>query len=139
MTPTDDVWRDLASMIVARRRQLGMRTQQDLADAAGVSVPTITRLESGRPLQRRSRTWDLVETALKWSPGYIERYVNAAAVRTGYLIEASELSEIEPRAREAIKGALMATLPDATVAQVVAAEKAAIEALRREGLLPPDE
>jgi transcriptional regulator with XRE-family HTH domain len=118
-----------------------MRTQQDLADAAQVSLATITRLESGKPLVRRSRSWDLVEAALKWPDGYIERYVNAAGMQTpvGYLIEASELSEIEPRARLAIKDALMATLPDATVSQIVAAEAAAIKALREAGLLPPEE
>lgn len=135
----EKVWRDLAILIVARRRQLGMRTQQDLAKAASVSLPTVTRLESGRPLKRRSRTWDLVEKALRWPEGYIERYVNGVTAETGFLIVASELSEIEPRARAAIKNALMVTLPDVTAGQIIAAEAAAIKALRDHGILPPEE
>lgn len=140
MAESDDVWRELGRLIAMRRRQLGMRTQQDLADAAEVSLPTVTRLERGRPLVRRSRSWDLIERALKWPAGYIERYVNAASSNpSGFLIQASELSEIEPRARAAIKNALMATLPNATVSEILAAEFAAIKALRDHGLLPPEE
>lgn len=139
MAESDDVWRELGRLIAMRRRQLGMRTQRELADAAEVSLPTVTRLERGRPLIRRSRSWDLIERALKWPPGYIERYVNEASSNpSGYLIQASELSEIEPKARAAIKNALMATLPDVTAGQIIAAESAAIKALRDQGLLPPE-
>jgi transcriptional regulator with XRE-family HTH domain len=126
-------------MIVARRHQLGMRTQQDLADKAGVSLATVSRLETGRAYVRRPWTWDAIETALKFPSGYFDRYVRGAAIAEGFVIQASELSEIEPRARAAIKNALMATLPDATVSEILAAESAAIKALRDQGLLPPEE
>ena len=138
MTRAEDAWRELALRIVSRRRELGMRTQQDLADAAGVSVATVTRLESGRELKRRSSSWEPIERALKWPDGYIERWVNEISA-TGFLIRASDLSEIEPKARAVIKNALMATLPDVTAGQIVAAENAAIKALREQGLLPPEE
>jgi DNA-binding XRE family transcriptional regulator len=127
--------------VVKRRRALGMRTQQALADAAGVSKSTITRLERlnrDNPIHRRSPSWELVEKALRWPDGYIERRVNEIE-QIGYVIRASELSEIEPRARAAIKNALMATLPDVTAGQIIAAETAAIKALREQGILPPEE
>lgn len=138
MTTPDDVWRELAIDVVKKRRSLGMLTQQALADAAGVSKATVTRLESGRPLRRRSPSWELIERALGWPDGYIERRANEMA-QAGYLIRASELSEIEPRARAAIKNALMVTLPDVTAKQILAAETAAVKALRDHGLLPPEE
>lgn len=136
---SDEVWRDFAAMIVARRHQLGMRTQQALADAAGVSLATVTRLESGRPYVRRPWTWDAIETALKYPSGHFDRYVRGTEIADGFVIQISELSEIEPRARAAIKNALMATLPSATVSEILAAESAAIKALQEQGLLPPDE
>lgn len=136
---SEEVWRDFAAMIVARRRQLGMRTQQDLADKAEVSLATVTRLERGRPYVRRPWTWDAIERALKYPQGYLDRYIHGAETSNGFVIQVSELSEIEPRARGAIKNALMATLPDATVSEILAAESAAIKALREQGLLPPEE
>lgn len=134
----EDSWRELALRVISRRRELGMRTQKSLADAAGVSVATITRLESGREFKRRSSSWELIERALKWPDGYMERWVNDINA-TGFLIRTSELSEIEPKAREAIKGALMATLPGVTVSEILKAESAAIKALRDRGLLPPED
>lgn len=141
MTTSNDAWRALAMEVVRRRRELGLRTQQALADEAGVSKSTITRLERlnrENPIHRRSPSWELVEKALKWPDGYIERRINQIE-QVGYVIRASELTEIEPRARAAIKNALMATLPDATVSEILAAETAAIRALREQGLLPPEE
>ena len=138
MTPSEEAWREFAMDVVRRRNQLGMHTQQALADAAGVSKATITRLESDKPLRRRSPSWEAIEKALDWPDGYIERRVHGMSL-TGYVIRASELSEIEPKARAAIKNALMATLPDVTAGQIIAAESAAIKALREHGLLPPEE
>lgn len=137
----DDFWLQLPlpALIVYRRQQLGFKTQQALAEAADVSVSTVARLEKDRPLLRHSRSWESLEKVLKLEPGFFERRMVETAQPTGYLIRASELREIEPRARDAIKNALMATLPDVTVAQVKAAEAAAIKALREEGLLPPEE
>lgn len=139
MAAPDDAWKELSLKVVNRRRQLGMRSQQDLADKAHVSLATITRLEGGRPLKRRSRSWDLIEKALEWPEGTIERWVYSITYQSGFVIEASNLSEIEPRARDAIKGALMATLPGVTVSEILKAESAAIKALRDRGLLPPED
>lgn len=124
--------------VVRRRKQLGMYTQQALADAAGVSKATVTRLESEKPMHRRSPSWEPIERALQWPDGYIERRVHGMS-ETGFVIRASELSEIEPRARAAIKNALMVALPDVTAKQIIAAESAAIKALRDQGIIPPEE
>lgn len=138
MTPPD-VWRELGDLVVKRRRQLGYMTQPAFAKAADVSLSSIGRLETGKPLSRRSNLWSKIERALEWDEGFIQRFIEGAPGQAGFVIRTSDLSELEPQARALIKGALMATLPDATVSQVLAAERAAIEALRAHGFLPPEE
>lgn len=127
--------------VAKRRRALGMRTQQALADTAGVSKSTVTRLERlsrDNPAHRRSPSWELIERALKWPDGQIERRINEIE-QIGFVIHTSDLSEIGPKARALIKNALIATLPDVSAREIVAAENAAINALRDHGLLPPEE
>ncbi|WP_414641836.1 helix-turn-helix transcriptional regulator [Actinocrinis sp.] len=126
-------------MISERRRELGMRTQQDLADAAGTSVATITRLESGRPLVRRSWTWAAVEQALDWPSGYLERYMRHRTPPPAITLSEARIKDPESTIRRSIKDALQKNLPDVTVSQALAAENAVVEALirvlREEGVL----
>lgn len=57
----------LAKLVYARRFQLGFRTQQLLADAAGVSRTMIGRVERGLNVGRKIHT--ALELALQWEPG----------------------------------------------------------------------
>lgn len=90
-------------------------------------------------MARRSRTWPKLEKALELEDGFFEGFLGREIERRGYLIEATDVREIEPRMRRVIKDALMATLPDVKVSQVVAAENAIVQALRQKGFLPPRE
>ncbi|KAF0647118.1 MULTISPECIES: helix-turn-helix domain-containing protein [Streptomyces] len=66
-------WARLGRAIKARREQLGLTTQQALADAAGVTRQTVQSLESGKPRSRMPATVAAVEKALQWDPGEASR------------------------------------------------------------------
>ncbi|MGH3414896.1 MAG: helix-turn-helix domain-containing protein [Actinocrinis sp.] len=131
MTISDNPWKDLGAMIAERRRELGMRTQQDLATAAGVSVATVTRLESGRPLQRRSWTWAAVEQALDWPSGHLERFMRHRTPPQVITLSESRIVDPHSTTRRYIKDALQTSLPDVTVSQALATEQAVVDALIR--------
>ena len=113
-----------------------MRSQQELADKAGVSLATITRFENGKPHLRRSWTWDEVEKALELPPNTLDRWASSDQKKSTFVVEVDDISKVEPEMRSAIKDALMLTLPDVTVSRVLAAEDAIIDVLRDKKLLP---
>jgi Helix-turn-helix domain len=138
---TQDEWRKLGDDVAARRRELKIATQQELADRAGVSVATITRLEGGRPLRRRSWTWAEVERALDWPAGYIERYMRGLTsspqtVYGGSGVSIADMNKLEERARTLVKNALIETLPNVKVSEMLAAEEAIIQSLKAGRFLP---
>lgn len=69
-------WTRLGLAIKARREELGMPTQQALADAAGVKRQTIQALESGKQRSRMPGTIGRVEEALGWEPGTAARVLS---------------------------------------------------------------
>lgn len=133
----DDPWMALARDVIARRNQMHM-TQQELADRAGVHLNTIVRIEAGVPSSRRAPSWPRIEHGLGWPPGDIPRRVDMNARRAGYLIEVPE-QEAAARADDAVHKALVATLPGATIEQVLKIQARAIKELRQAGILPPDD
>lgn len=135
MAAEDDPWKVLARDVIERRRQMGIRTQQALADRAGVHLNTVVRIESGAPASRRAPSWPRIEHALGWPPGDIARRVDMGARRVGYLIEVPE-EEATARADAAVHAALVATMPGATVEQVLTIQARAVEELRKAGILP---
>jgi DNA-binding XRE family transcriptional regulator len=70
-------WKRLGHAIKARREELGMATQQALADAAGVKRQTVQALESGRQRSRMPASIGSIEKALAWEPGTIARILAA--------------------------------------------------------------
>jgi transcriptional regulator with XRE-family HTH domain len=59
--------RRLADYVINRRTELDYASQEELAEAAGVSLKTVGRLENGASVA--SATLGKVERALKWKPG----------------------------------------------------------------------
>ena len=75
-------WKRLGDAIKARREELGMRRQQDLADAAGISRASAQSLESGNSGKGWKRTppsLDPVRKALGWEPETVARYLAPAS------------------------------------------------------------
>ncbi|GLZ36251.1 hypothetical protein Lesp02_84380 [Lentzea sp. NBRC 105346] len=60
-------WERLGDYVVSRRVELGYRTQEPFAKAAGISTRTLRELEAGRRVARS--TLALVESALGWGAG----------------------------------------------------------------------
>lgn len=57
--------------VTARRLELGMETQRDLAERASVALNTAAFLERGRTFPRQANARKL-EVALEWPPGTLE-------------------------------------------------------------------
>ena len=68
-------WELLADMVKAARDVLGMSSQSQLADAAGVAVGTVQRLEGGKPYPRLPNRTPAIERALGWPPGTARKIV----------------------------------------------------------------
>lgn len=65
----DRDWKRLGRAIKASRERLGMATQQELADAAGVTRQTVQALESGKERTRMPAALAAIEKVLEWGPG----------------------------------------------------------------------
>ncbi|MCX4801716.1 helix-turn-helix domain-containing protein [Streptomyces sp. NBC_01214] len=75
----DRDWKRLGRAIKAQREHLGMATQQDLANNAGVTRQTVQSLEAGTERKRTPPTIGKVEKALGWEPGTATRILSEAA------------------------------------------------------------
>ena len=75
-------WKRLGLAIKARREELGLATQQALADAAGVKRQTVNALEKGTERTRMPQTISLVEKALQWEPGTASRILATESTGT---------------------------------------------------------
>lgn len=69
----DRDWKRLGRAIKAQREHLGMTTQQELAEAAGVTRQTVQSLEAGKQRSRMPGAIAPVEKALRWEPGTAAR------------------------------------------------------------------
>lgn len=72
-------WDVLGRAIKARREELGLTTQQALADAAGVTRQSVQSLESGKQRSRMPATIPAIEKSLGWEPGSAARILSGEA------------------------------------------------------------
>lgn len=119
---TDDVgrWELLADLVRATRDMLGMTSQGQLAEVAGVAVGTVQRLEGGKPYPRLPNRTPAIERALGWAPGTVRKIVEGEidqpearmpAARTGENAarEALEMTRsLHPEEEQAYRDALEA-------------------------------
>lgn len=87
MTPdeaeTAAAWVRLGRAVRSARGRIGPSgwTQQQLADALGVTVKTINTLEAGRARGMRANTKAALEDVLGWLPGEVDRVLDGAEPR----------------------------------------------------------
>ncbi len=137
-----DVWKKLGDIAFQRRTEMGL-TQEELAKKIRVSVPTIQRLESGRPQTRRSPSWPQLEAGYGWGPGFISNFV-AGRVTDAPRAEGDGRFVRTPRPdgdediRDIVRRILGQYAPETTIGEVLKAEEQAVEEARRRGLIGPD-
>lgn len=66
----------LAELVVARRVQLGHRRRPAFAEAAGISLRTLSDIETGRRANYDPATLAAVEHALNWQTGSIKHILD---------------------------------------------------------------
>ena len=64
-------WQAVATAINTRLAERGM-TQKGLADASGVSVATLRKLQKAEPAERGRPVMLALSVALGWAPGHLE-------------------------------------------------------------------
>ena len=127
-------WREIGRAVFRRRIELGMQTQKELAERAGVHLNTISRIERGLPSSRRSPAWPKIEAALQWPAGHISRLADGAPVAAdAFPIPAAMAEEIE----RAVLAAVSDVQPDVTIRQAREIGERTVEELQRRELLPP--
>lgn len=123
------VWRKVGLAVYHRRIELGIETQRELADRAGVHLNTVSRLERGTPSKRRNPTWSAIEDALDWPEGMI---ADMAAGRT----RKSQVELTADAVRQAVIGAIHDMELNVTVPQANQIAAITVERLKRQGMLP---
>lgn len=126
-------WRAIGRAVYQRRNELGMKSQQALAERADVHVNTVSRIERGVPSSRRNPTWGAIEAALQWPAGHIARLADGEQLEVaGNAAPTSLAAEIE----QAVFAAISDNAPDVTVRQARQIAEGAVAELRRRGVLP---
>jgi DNA-binding XRE family transcriptional regulator len=121
------VWRELARLVYQRRIELGLLSQQALADAADVHVNTIGRLERGEPSTRRNPSWAAIEAALGWPQGWIYDFIEGRTTKSAAAVT-------EDVVRQAVLDALQESAPDVTIRQANLVARGVVARLGRRGL-----
>lgn len=128
MPVADALWREAGLAVYERRVELGMASQTELAEAAGVSLNSVSRLERGVPSKRRAPTWGAIERALGWPEGKIEAMVEG---RTSEVLTADAV-------RQAVIDAIHDVEPDLSIPQANQIAAITVERLRRRKMLPKE-
>lgn len=126
MASEDVAWREVGHAVANRRNHLGMATQADLAERAGVHHNTISRLELGQ-LRRQGRKWAAIEAALDWPTGKLMNMHRSLMDQTGR-VPADVLER-------AVLDTLNEAAPHVTVRQARRIAEGIVERLERDGYL----
>ena len=125
--PTEDAaWREVGHWVAARRVALGMPTQRDLAERAGLHKNFVSKLELGL-LRRPGAKWSLVEDALGVTRGKL-----VAMHRE--IVDHPERLPVEVVER-AVLDAVTEAAPHVTVRQARRIADGIVQRLEQEGYL----
>lgn len=125
--PTEDAaWREVGHEVASRRASLGIATQLELAELAGVHKNTISRLELGL-LRRQGRAWARIEAALGWPAGRLMALYREFKDRSGRVP-----AEVVERA---VLEAITESAPHVTVRQARQIADGALRRIEQQGFL----
>lgn len=122
--------------VTARRLELGMDTQKDLAERAGVALNTAAFLERGRTFPRQANARKL-EIALDWPPGTLESLLHEQDDQTDHEAAASSVDTVAVVTRSA-EASASPTDAVAIARAVVAVATTAMEILLRHADSDPE-
>lgn len=135
-TPDATSRQRLARLVIQRRVHLDMH-KIDAANAAGLTITTYMRVESGLPV--RDVTYAKVERALEWAPGA------CAAILEGISEEAQPAGDIvdgvryapatADGVRSAVQDAVLATMPETPAGKMAELSEGVLAELRKRGML----
>lgn len=86
-------WKRLATLIVRRRTELGMRTTKALSDATGLTPRALGDIENGRRDNYTTATKLQIERALEWAPGSIDAILTGGEPSPEHRNEPEQISE----------------------------------------------
>lgn len=101
-------WQRVGQFVRTRRLHLGYRTTQDFADVCHLSYSTINALETGRRGNFDETTIGLVEAALQWEPGSIERTLQGRRPILMHDPDLQQIIDLWPRLHPPVRSALLA-------------------------------
>lgn len=126
MPSEDAAWREVGHRVATRRVGLGIPTQLELAERAGVHKNTVSKIELGQ-MRRQGRSWAPIERELGWPAGTL----------MGMYREIAEQSARVPAAavEQAVLDAVNDAAPHVTVRQARRIAQGTVERLKAQGLL----
>lgn len=135
MNRDPEVWARLGQALASARRALGL-TQEELAERAGVGLGSVKSAEAGTvPKARMPYTIPAIARALGWPDGAVDAVLDGGAPPGGWG-DVSVQQHVDTERLEAdLTHAFVRSSGGATGAEIQAATKAALDVLRRHGLI----
>ena len=128
-------WARLGQALRAAREHRGL-TQAELGEQADVSSRSVQDAEAGTvPKARMPYTVGRIAAALEWPPGSVEQVLDGGEIPGGWVNTSVQEQVDETYAADILSGSLVRHMPGATGSQIREAAEAALDALRREGLI----
>lgn len=129
------MWARLGKALAHARQSQGL-SQADMAETAGVSIGSVQSAEAGTvPKARMPYTIPAIAKALGWPPGAPEQVLDGGEIPGGWTDTPVQRLIDEERLGEILTNSMVRHVDTATSAEIKAATAAALDALRREGLI----
>lgn len=127
-------WARLGQALAHTRQAQGLR-QEDVAERAGVSLKSVQAAERGDvPKARMPITLAPIAKVIGWPPGAVNTVLEGGEVPGGWTDTPVQKLIDEERLGEILTNSMVRHI-DATTPEIKAATEAALDALRREGLI----
>lgn len=128
-------WARLGQALAHTRQAQGLR-QEDVAERADVSLKSVQAAERGDvPKARMPITLAPIARVIGWPPGAVNSVLEGGDVPGGWADTPVQKLVDEERLGEILTNSMVRNMDGATASEIKAATAAALDALRREGLI----